>query len=143
MYVCITITSTDQRLQWLLSQSLSHSVNQSSIIENGACQHQSLRLPCHPHYLVLGDSLISAVSPFPACLGVEPLNFPDQDVLALSSYPNCAQPPSHQNRDRVKTARLCLPSSARLPASFPRGQIKTLQSPFATAPGGVTLQVIT
>lgn len=66
--------------------------------------------------------------PFSAYLADEPLNFLDQDVLALSSSPNCAQPPSHQKRDRVKVARLCLQSSA---ASFTSAPI-----------GGVTLQVI-
>lgn len=116
-----------------------HAINKSSVIRNGGRQHDH-SLSQVTHYLVLGDSLILARVPFSACLGVGLLNFLDQDVLALSSSPNCTQPPSPQKRDRVKIARLCLQSFA---ASFPREQIRTHQSPFATAPSGVTLQVIT
>lgn len=114
--------------------------NQSFIHSERGPPAQPLALPSHPLPLVLGDGLILARVPFSACLGVELLNFLDQDVLALSSSPNCAQPPSPQKRDRVKIARLCLQLSA---ASFPREQIRTHQSPVATAPSGVTLQVIT
>lgn len=114
------------------------SFNQS-MIRNGGRQHNHSPSQV-THYLVLGDGLILARVPFSACLGVELLNFLDQDVLALSSSPNCTQPPSPQKRDRVKIARLCLQLSA---ASFPREQIRTHQSPVATAPSGVTLQVIT
>lgn len=110
-----------------------------SMIRNGGRQHNH-SLSQVTHYIVLGDGLILARVPFSACLGVELLNFLDQDVLALSSSPNCTQPPSPQKRDRVKIARLCLQLSA---ASFPREQIRTHQSPVATAPSGVTLQVIT
>lgn len=91
-------------------------------------------------YLVLGDGLILAASPSQLTLGVELPNFLDQDVLALSSSPNCAQPPSHQKRDRVEIARLCLLLSARL---FSTRANQKHHSLFATAPGGVTLQVIT
>lgn len=77
-------------------------------------------------YLVLGDGLILAASPSQLTLGVELPNFLDQDVLALSSSPNCAQPPSHQKRDRVKIARLCLLLSARL--FFHESKSETSQS---------------
>lgn len=96
----------------ITGHAINHAFNQS--FGMGAGQHNH-SLSQVTHYLVLGDGLILARVPFSACLGVELLNFLDQDVLALSSSPNCAQPPSHQKRDRVKIARLCLQSSA---ASF-------------------------